>query len=122
MVIPSSVTSIGGSAFNYCYALSSVVIPSSVTSIGDSAFDSCRALSSIVIPSSVTSIGDSAFNGCYALGIATILATTPPALGGTNAFNTTYQKRIYVPAASVSAYKAATNWSTFASIIYAIPS
>ena len=122
VVIPSSVTSIGESAFNYCYPLSSVVIPSSVTSIGSYAFNSCRALSSIVIPSSVTSIGNSAFNGCYALGIVTILATTPPALGGTSAFNTTYQKRIYVPASSVGAYKAATNWSTFASIIYAIPS
>ena len=122
VVIPSSVTSIGSSAFNYCYALSSVVIPSSVTSISSSAFYNCRALSSIVIPSSVTSIGDSVFNYCYALGIVTILATTPPTLGGTNAFSTTYQKRIYVPASSVDAYKAATNWSTFASIIYAIPS
>ena len=99
-----------------------VYYPSSVTSIGDSAFNNCYALSSIVIPSSVTSIGDSVFNYCYALGIVTILATTPPTLGGTNAFSTTYQKRIYVPASSVDAYKAATNWSTFASIIYAIPS
>ena len=99
-----------------------VYYPSSVTSIGSSAFSGCYALSSVVIPSSVTSIGSSAFTNCYALGIVTILATTPPALGGTSAFNTTYQKRIYVPAASVSAYKAATNWSALASIIYAIPS
>ena len=119
---PSSVTSIGISAFFSCFALSSVVIPSSVTSIGSSAFNGCDALSSVVIPSSVTSIGDSAFNYCYALGIVTIFATTPPTLGGTSAFNTTYQKRIYVPASSVDSYKAATNWSTFASIIYAIPS
>jgi hypothetical protein len=122
VVIPSSVTSIVNSAFNSCSALSSVVIPSSVTSIGASAFDYCYALSSVVIPNLVTSIGNYAFRNCYALGIVTILATTPPTLGGTNAFSTTYQKRIYVPAASVSAYKAATNWSTFASIIYAIPS
>ena len=119
---PSSVTNIGSYTFDSYYALSSIIIPSSVTSIADSAFDSCFALSSIVIPSSVTSIGASAFSHCYALGIVTINATTPPTLGGTNAFSTTYQKRIYVPSASVSAYKAATNWSTFASIIYAIPS
>ena len=119
---PSSVTSIGSSAFDNCYALSSVVISSSVTSIGSAAFIGCYALSSVVIPSSVTSIGSSAFNNCSALGIVTIFATMPPTLGGTSAFNTAYQKRIYVPASSVDAYKAATNWSTFASIIYAIPS
>ena len=44
--------------------IESYVIPSSVTSIGDSAFSYCRSLSEIVIPSSVTSIGDSAFNNC----------------------------------------------------------
>ena len=43
----------------------SYVIPSSVTSIGDSAFCICSFLSGIVIPSSVTSIGDSAFSGCF---------------------------------------------------------
>ena len=63
-VIPSSVTSIGDSAFSWCDSLSEIVIPSSVTSIGDSAFYDCDSLSEIVIPSSVTSIGDSAFYNC----------------------------------------------------------
>jgi len=63
-VIPSSVTSIGNSAFLDCRSLSEIVIPSSVTSIGDRAFSSCDSLSEIVIPSSVTSIGDSAFYNC----------------------------------------------------------
>ena len=63
-VIPSSVTSIGNSAFLDCRSLSEIVIPSSVTSIGDRAFSSCDSLSEIVIPSSVISIGDSAFYNC----------------------------------------------------------
>ena len=63
-VIPSSVTSIGDSAFWGCRSLSDIVIPSSVTSIGDSAFWDCSSLSKIVIPSSVTSIGDCAFDNC----------------------------------------------------------
>ena len=67
IVIPSSVTSIGNSAFSYCSSLSEVVIPSSVTSIGDSAFFYCSSLSNIVIPSSVTSIGDRAFEDCSSL-------------------------------------------------------
>ena len=66
-VIPSSVTSIGDSAFSCCRSLSEIVIPSCVTSIGDSAFSSCSSLSEIVIPSSVTSIGDWAFFGCDSL-------------------------------------------------------
>ena len=62
-VIPSSVASIGDSAFLWCSSLSEIVIPSSVTSIGDYAFSGCDSLSEIVIPSSVTSIGDCAFDG-----------------------------------------------------------
>ena len=63
-VIPSSVTSIGDSAFLGCRSLSEIVIPSSVTSIGDGAFLGCRSLSEIVSPFSVTSIGRGAFCGC----------------------------------------------------------
>ena len=66
-VIPSSVASIGDSAFSWCSSLSEIVIPSSVTSIGDSAFSECDSLSEIVIPSSVTSIGDRAFSHCFSL-------------------------------------------------------
>ena len=44
--------------------IKSYVIPSSVTSIGDSAFSGCDSLSEIVIPSSVTSIGKGAFYNC----------------------------------------------------------
>ena len=67
VTIPNSVTSIGGSAFSGCTALTSVTIPNSVTSIGGSAFYGCSGLTSIVIPNSVTSIGDYAFSGCTAL-------------------------------------------------------
>ena len=67
VVIPSSVNSIGNSAFSCCSSLSKVVIPTSVTSIGHNVFQGCSSLSEIVIPSSVTSIGNSAFSGCSSL-------------------------------------------------------
>ena len=60
VTIPSSVTSIGKSAFS-CSGLTSVTIPSSVTSIGERAFSVCSDLTSVCIPSSVTSIGRNAF-------------------------------------------------------------
>ena len=65
--IPNSVTSIGASAFFECYNLTSVEIPNSVTSIGASAFYNCFSLTSVEIPNSVTSIGEDAFFGCSRL-------------------------------------------------------
>ena len=53
-------SSIGSSAFLNATGLRSITIPSSVTSIGESAFNG-SGLTSVIIPSSVTSIGVSAF-------------------------------------------------------------
>ena len=61
--IPSSVTSIGDSAFSGC-TLGNITIPNSVTSIGRGAFYVCLSLTSITIPSSVKSIGDDTFAYC----------------------------------------------------------
>ena len=67
LVIPNSVTSIGGYAFSGCSGLISVTIPNSVTSIGGSAFYGCSGLTSVTIGNSVTGIGSSAFYGCGSL-------------------------------------------------------
>lgn len=142
--IPSSVTTIGEYAFLYCSGLTSLTIPSSVVSIHQYAFDVCTGLQSIVIPSrvtiieeglfwgcrsltsvslpNVTTIKNYAFSRCSGLVSVTIEATTPPTLTNVNAFDNTHADLvIYVPAESVEAYKAATNWSTYASKIQAIP-
>ena len=47
LIIPDSVTSIGGYAFYNCTSLTSVVIPDSATSIGDYAFYNCGSLANI---------------------------------------------------------------------------
>ena len=120
VTIPNSVTSIGGSAFHNCTSLSTVTIPNSVTSIGSGAFQNCSKLTSIEIPNSVTSIGNYVFQGCSGLTSVTIQATTPPTLGGTTVFNYTNNCPIYVPAKSVDAYKAATNWSSLSDRIQPI--
>ena len=120
ITIPNSVTSIGDAAFGSCESLSSITIPNTVTSIGNGAFDSCSSLMSITIPSSVTSIDDGAFQFCNGLTSVTVEATTPPTMGS-DAFRSTNNCPIYVPAASVDTYKVAANWSTYASRIQAIP-
>ena len=72
LVIPDSVTSIGGTAFYDCRNLTSVTIPDSVTSIGYGAFSHCDSLTSVTIPDSVTSIGEEAFYSCDSLTSVTI--------------------------------------------------
>jgi len=83
--IPSSVTSIGISAFQSCTSLTSITIPSSVTSIEISAFQSCTSLTSVTIPSSVTSIQSNAFNSCTSLTSIRIPASVTTF--GNNAFD-----------------------------------
>ena len=72
ITIPSSVTSIGNSAFEGCSSITQITIPSSVTSISSSVFKGCSSLTQITIPSSVTSIGNSAFEGCSSITQITI--------------------------------------------------
>ena len=62
-----SVTSIGDTAFENCYDLTSVTIPNGVTSIGIAAFLGCTDLTSVTIPNTVTTIGWSAFQDCKSL-------------------------------------------------------
>jgi hypothetical protein len=67
VVIPESVTKIGGYAFDGCKSLTKIVIPESVTKIGWYAFDGCESLTEIVIPEGVTEIGNNAFLNCKSL-------------------------------------------------------
>lgn len=110
ITIPNSVTIINHHAFYGCSNLKNIVIPDSVTSIRYDAFAGCSSLKSITLPNGLTSIEDEAF---YASGIKTmtIKATTPPSLGGYSAIPTSIST-IYVPAASVYAYKKA--WMPYA--------
>lgn len=120
--IPStlSITSIGQYAFNGCYHLTSFEIPASVTSIGNYAFRGCYGLTSITIPNLVTTIGEGVFFECTGLTSITSLNTTPPTLGTNVFFNVPATCTIYVPAASVNAYKAASGWSDRADYIQPI--
>ena len=117
VTIGNGVTSIGNSAFYDCGKLTSITIPDGVTSIGQSAFSSCTSLTSVTIPDSVTSIGYGAFSGCTSLKEVYCKATTPPTGGSSMFYNNASGRKIYVPAQSVAAYKAASVWSGYASYI-----
>lgn len=123
----SQLTTIVAGAFDICSGLTSIAIPDSVTSIGNAAFEACRSLTSVTIGSGVTSIGHDAFFGCVSLTSITITAVVPPTLGDRSGcsncapFDETNDCPIYVPAASLNAYKTAEIWSRWESRIQAIP-
>lgn len=101
-------------------AITSLILPSIVTIGGGDSYNAavsyCKSLTIVDLGASCTSIGNYAFNGCTAMSAFLCRALNPPTLG-TGALNNTNNCPIYVPDASVDAYKAAANWSGYASRI-----
>jgi hypothetical protein len=118
VTIPSTVTSIGESAFNNCTGLTSVTIPSSVTTIGSKAFYGCTGITSVTIPSSVTAIGDGAFAGCTELTDVYCYAEMAPGTGS-DVFEDSpiSNSTLHVPASAIDAYRTTEPWSGFGSIV-----
>ena len=102
--IPTTVTSIGNGAFNYCMRLKSLAIPNSVTELGEATFANCtqlvnlaigagvtritpqlfmncRSLENVTLPRRVTAIDREGFSGCTALKAIVILATDFSSIG-----------------------------------------
>ena len=93
-----------------------------VTTIGGRAFQGCSNIESVTLGSGIKEIHYDVFASCPNLKTVYCKATTPPLANpesdGWKSFNGNATDRlIYVPTASVDAYKAADGWSDYADYI-----
>ena len=79
------------------------------------------SLSSIELGEGVTTIEGKAFMGCSKLRSVKCYATVPPTLGDKYVFDyNAADRKIYVPAESLDAYKEHDDWSRYADSIEAL--
>lgn len=113
--LPALLVTISASAFDSWSNLLEIMIPNSVTTIEDYAFRNCTACKKVTIGSSVTSIGWNCFENLTSCTELIVLPTVPPTAGTYFLNGLKTNCVIKVPAASLAAYKAATNWKAYAS-------
>lgn len=116
--VPESVTELSGIAFNACSGLKEINLPNSLQIINSSAFSGCTGLKKIELPESLTQAHGGIFSGCTNLYSAVCHAAVPPTLS-TQGYFVKPVVPLYVPAASVDAYKA-TKWGEVFSDIRSI--
>lgn len=113
VVFPETLKTLGNSTLYGASNLTECILNEGLNVIHDNVFLNCISLPYIIIPSTVTMIGTYTFKGCSGLEYIISKPSTPPSLGSTS-FTNTNNCPIYVPDASVEAYKQATNWSAYA--------
>ena len=89
-----------------------------IEEIGTDAFAYCKNMAKISLPATLKNIGAGGFYKCTALTNITCLATVPPTCAKDNVFYSLDTKKctLYVPEASINAYKAAFVWKEFFNI------
>lgn len=114
-------TALPTAAFQYCPKIALTTFPSGMTSIGDYAFKQGTGLASITLPPALTAIGNQAFANCYNLKVCDCTeCTAVPTLGASVFQNAHADFKILVPSALEEEWKAAANWSSYASQIIGV--
>lgn len=106
-------------AFYGCESFNSINFSNDpVEDIGEDAFAYCKNMTKAVLPATLKNIGSGGFYKCTALTSITCLATVPPTCAKDNVFYSLDTKSctLYVPEASINAYKAAFVWKEFFNI------
>ena len=108
--------------FLACRSLLEVTIPADATTFVAAAFQGDNALRRVTCLGNIASIPAQVFQRCYPLRFVDFThCTAVPTLANVNAFDATHaQLEIRVPASLVTAWKAATNWSSLADHIVGV--
>lgn len=116
--IPNDVKYIKKYAFFGNKSITSLTIPSSVLTIGDAAFANCNSLLTIIMGKGIVSIDTNAFFYCQEIMDVYCYNENVP-LAASNTFNGSeiQYATLHVPTTSIDAYRAASPWSNFKSII-----
>ncbi len=118
LVIPSSVTSISGAAFQGCSGLTSVTIGNGLTSIGNSAFSGCSSLTSITIGNGIKNIYKEAFASCPELTDFYCYAKDVPKASDDIFLNSYVDyATLHVHEKLIETYKSTSPWNTFKEIV-----
>lgn len=118
IMLPNSLTTLGSYTFSGCKNFPSINIPQNITIIPTGCFYDCDGMTDIYLPENVRLLQSKAFGECNGLVNFTCYATEPPSIYSDTFSGMNEQLKIYVPAASVNAYKLA--WSAYADNIVAI--
>lgn len=116
------VTVIDYYAFRYCENLTKVEFHEGLTSIGINAFVACSSLKTVIMPNSLAYINQNAFKSCTAMQEYDFSkCTSVPSLLNISAFGEIPSTCVMkIPAALIDEWKAATNWSEYASYMVAV--
>lgn len=104
------------SVFQHCRRLRRVELPAATT-VGKYVMNDCAALEAVVLGDAIATIDIFAMANCASLRTIVVQAAIPPALAANALYNSSAVEAIYVPDTSVEAYRTATNWTAYASLI-----
>lgn len=97
--LPSSITTIGDSAFSQCTKLNSIKLHDGLTSIKSNAFGNTQNLREIILPNTLVTIGDGAFSGASLFSLVIPNSVTALSI---DTFNNCYFSEIIIPSSITS--------------------
>ena len=115
--LPDFLTEVPRNTFDGCSSLTNIELSDKITAIGEKAFAFCDGIKTIKIPASVTMIDESAFWNCNPKTVYCYAEKVPETVEGAFDLLDFEGVTLYVPAASIAAYKKDEAWKVFEKVV-----